>query len=116
VSFGRTQCVTSYADTKCRSRAVREVEISMNEIADKLEGIQGERSKTISMGSNEEFIPKMEYVRKNGPLDRTTFPMFYMYWMNSGKVSLGRDEDLDNEKYPQVKTVDLNNWLAENMK
>lgn len=94
VSFGRTQYVTSYADTKCPSRAVREVEISMNEIADKLEGIQGERPKTISMGSNEEFIPKMEYVRKNGPLDMTTFPMFYMYWMNSGKVSLGHDEDL----------------------
>lgn len=88
----------------------------MNEIADKLESIQGERPKTISMGSNEEFVPKMEYVRQNGPLDMTTFPMFYMYWMNSGKVSLGRDEDLDNGKYPEVKIIDLNSWLAENMK
>ena len=87
----------------------------MNEVADLVKEVQGERPKIVNMGSLEDLQPKMEYVRKYGPLDMSTFPMFYMYWMISGTVSLGKDEDLDNKSYPEVNTVVLRDWIAENM-
>ena len=102
--------------TDANDDVVREAEVSMNEVADLVKEVQGERPKIINMGSLEDLEPKMEYVRKNGPLDMSTFPMFYMYWMNSGKVSLGKDENLDNESYPEVNTVGLRDWMTVNMK
>ncbi|KAI9875050.1 MAG: hypothetical protein M1830_008988 [Pleopsidium flavum] len=86
--------------------------ISTKEIAKLLQNQYGDMPQMQSKGSLESLRAACDEARKGNSVSYQNLPLFYSYYIQTGKAYMG--DDLDNDRYPNVKPESMEDFLKAN--
>ena len=92
----------------------------MKEIASMLGEMRGTGPQTQRGPTLEQMKQSMDAgkasLKPDEPVPGQLMMTCYFYWMHTGKVDLGPDEEMDNARYPQVKFTSMKEFLSKILK